>query len=118
MPLWRLINCQFTEQLGKRNNTSILCQCLQTSQVYFQVNFPLYFRKMHLEFSEIYKTGKKLYYPCTKEKYNIVTSQGIIYVSCLFWLALELPGGLFKTNAQVSAQLSYVLSLDEKSGPR
>lgn len=41
----------------------------------------------------------------------------IIYVSCLFWLALELPG-LLKANAQVSAQLNNILSLDEKSGPQ
>ena len=86
MPLWRLINCQFTKQLGKRNNTPILCQCLQTSQVYSKSTF--FFTsvrsKIHLKFSEKLKNGKKVVitFASTKAEYNIITSCRIaLYMS-------------------------------------
>lgn len=78
MPLWRLINCQFAKQLGKRNNASILCQCFQASQVYFSL---LQSRvKIPLEFLEKY--NKMILNICQRviEYYKM---QGYIYMSAV-----------------------------------
>lgn len=72
MPLWRFINCQFAKQLGKRNNTSILCQCLQASQVYSSLlqsgdKFLEKWKKIILNIQqrllEYYKTQGYIYMP-------------------------------------------------------
>lgn len=40
-------------------------------------------------------------------------------MSVVYSSKLELPGGFFKTgNAQDSAQLNFIISLDEESGPQ